>query len=1077
MKLLQIKIKNIASLQGLHEINFSLIEKSSSLFAITGETGSGKSTILNAISLALFGEVYKKNVNQMDLVTLGEKEAEIQLILMMKNQTYLADWKARIRKQDGEYLKQPLIQRALFKLSEASFEAGREIVEEPIESLLMMNFDQFCKCIILNQGEFARFLTSSFTERKEILERLYPGEIFDNLSKIIKKDLDESIQKIHEITLKLEEIQFNPINFDNLNKLIAEETKKKQEFEVYLKELEGISQDLNSLNYSHQKFHEHRERKEKLENELGIEINYFNEVLKEKDKIKQDYHELKKQSDIEIPKLQKLLKKEEELLHKKEFLKNLLHQKEALQVELKKYQSEILDEEKELNKIIIINEDLISQFNISPYLIVSHFNDIQKYLEASLAFLEKNNQLNFMSEQLMEAQNKGLATKKNIEIVEQKIKDYPSQLQSMLNELNKTKTNILEQNEKIKSAKIRFTEIDKKYEDTVISIKETDYELSKLLEHEKTLKNESEQFSKAEAKNLLNQSIENCLKYIETHKLKDCPVCLQKLSKDPLNNVSAKHLQDQSIHNHTKGLEENLLILKELSDKIQFQQFQHRNLCEILEQLKNERNQVAKLAECTVQSTNNLDEEIQQTQKSIWDLEKAEIDLARLKIELQDERAEYLKIKDSKEKIQVSIEELNKTILSLKNKSQEIFLAEPNVNEISILQKDLNLSLSFNQNDLKIKNINSQIKTKQNIAEEYLSKINQLNVSQNELAIEIDKISHELELSNNGKSITEVLNHLREELSIQELKLNDIEKLFIEKETLQKEFQTKISTHQEQIKDYELLFLKHVFVIKNKSLELLRLDLFKSIEVLQKLSLFEANIHFSSELLGLVEKNFLDKKNSFKIQLEESQIQLATLEQQLKDQMILKERSDKLMESKRLFEKEMDEAKLWAQILGKDELRSFVLALVEKNLVIQTNNELEHLCQGRYKIVQQHKNSKLTPEFYILDKYKNGEKRKVSTLSGGETFMVSLAMALALADITRGHAEINTLFIDEGFGTLDQDSLMDVIEVLNQIQSRGLMIGLISHVKMLTDSLPVNLHLTKRSNGTSSVSIKLFADN
>lgn len=83
-------------------------------------------------------------------------------------------------------------------------------------------------------------------------------------------------------------------------------------------------------------------------------------------------------------------------------------------------------------------------------------------------------------------------------------------------------------------------------------------------------------------------------------------------------------------------------------------------------------------------------------------------------------------------------------------------------------------------------------------------------------------------------------------------------------------------------------------------------------------------------------------------------------------------------------------------VLGKDDLRNFALSMVEENLIKQTNLELEKLCSGRYQILHQTRKMKLAPEFYILDKYREGLVRKVSTLSGGETFMVSLSMALAL---------------------------------------------------------------------------------
>lgn len=86
--------------------------------------------------------------------------------------------------------------------------------------------------------------------------------------------------------------------------------------------------------------------------------------------------------------------------------------------------------------------------------------------------------------------------------------------------------------------------------------------------------------------------------------------------------------------------------------------------------------------------------------------------------------------------------------------------------------------------------------------------------------------------------------------------------------------------------------------------------------------------------------------------------------------------------------------------------------------------------------------------------------------------MVSLAMALGLAEMTRGQAEIDSLFIDEGFGTLDQESLEDVLDMLAQIQTRGLMVGIISHIKTLTNALPVNLVLNKRQDGTSSIKVQ-----
>ena len=159
------------------------------------------------------------------------------------------------------------------------------------------------------------------------------------------------------------------------------------------------------------------------------------------------------------------------------------------------------------------------------------------------------------------------------------------------------------------------------------------------------------------------------------------------------------------------------------------------------------------------------------------------------------------------------------------------------------------------------------------------------------------------------------------------------------------------------------------------------------------------------------------------------------------------------------------------QLIGKDEFRNYILAMVEKVLIQQTNIELGKLCDGRYLIQHKRASSKLSPDFYIIDKFRGEELRKVSTLSGGETFMVSLAMALALAELTRGSADLDSFFIDEGFGTLDQDSLEDALAMLQDIETRGKQIGLISHVKELTQRIPVNIHLQKNQLGNSKIEI------
>ena len=160
MRLLKLKLKNIASLKGEHLIEFDKLTNESPLFAITGETGSGKSTILNSVAMALYGRVYKSSLTQADIVTLGEREGQIQLIFKIKGQNYLAEWKGRIRRPNGEVLKKPTLDRYIQKLDGEDFSDSRSGDNLSADEILNLNFDQFCKCIILNQGEFSKFSTA-----------------------------------------------------------------------------------------------------------------------------------------------------------------------------------------------------------------------------------------------------------------------------------------------------------------------------------------------------------------------------------------------------------------------------------------------------------------------------------------------------------------------------------------------------------------------------------------------------------------------------------------------------------------------------------------------------------------------------------------------------------------------------------------------------------------------------------------------------------------------------------------------------------------------------------------------------
>jgi exonuclease SbcC len=134
------------------------------------------------------------------------------------------------------------------------------------------------------------------------------------------------------------------------------------------------------------------------------------------------------------------------------------------------------------------------------------------------------------------------------------------------------------------------------------------------------------------------------------------------------------------------------------------------------------------------------------------------------------------------------------------------------------------------------------------------------------------------------------------------------------------------------------------------------------------------------------------------------------------------------------------------------------------------NGQLESLSSGRYQLKAEGIDDKL--KLTVIDRWNANEERPVETLSGGESFLTSLALALALSELSRGRSQLNSLFLDEGFGTLDAETLDIAIAALEGLRMQGRNIFLISHIRELTRRLPVKIEVSKKGNGSSSVDIR-----
>lgn len=161
----------------------------------------------------------------------------------------------------------------------------------------------------------------------------------------------------------------------------------------------------------------------------------------------------------------------------------------------------------------------------------------------------------------------------------------------------------------------------------------------------------------------------------------------------------------------------------------------------------------------------------------------------------------------------------------------------------------------------------------------------------------------------------------------------------------------------------------------------------------------------------------------------------------------------------------------------KISLQRFVLGVLLDDVLIEASHRLLHMSKGRYRLLRnldRAKGNKASGlEIYIEDNY-TGKTRSAATLSGGESFMAALSLALGLSDVVQAYAggiQLDALFIDEGFGSLDTDALDLAIHTLLDLQSSGKMIGLISHVTELKEQMAQRIDIISSPTG-SSISLR-----
>lgn len=218
--------------------------------------------------------------------------------------------------------------------------------------------------------------------------------------------------------------------------------------------------------------------------------------------------------------------------------------------------------------------------------------------------------------------------------------------------------------------------------------------------------------------------------------------------------------------------------------------------------------------------------------------------------------------------------------------------------------------------------------------------------------------------------------------------------------------------------------------------------------------------------------------------LVETQTQLATERDQLQDQLdtagatlrMAAEKAEELAKIDTELDQARSDAAVWLhlhELIGKADgrhFKEFAQALNLDQLLVRANAHLARLSpRYRLQTVRDTDTGLPTLDFCIRDQWRPGTTRPVRTLSGGESFLVSLAMALGLSDLRTSRMPVETLLLDEGFGTLDPQTLDVALAALQQLQSSGRQVGIISHVVGLQESIPARILVEPVGDGRSRV--------
>lgn len=1006
MKPLFLELKNIGPFR--HEtLDFSLL---GDIFLISGKTGAGKTTIFDAITYALYGKlpgqrstVSVKHIRS-DFASFDE-ESFVKLKFLLHNKIYQVTRslpRSYVNK-NGAISEKPeeLLITEISESSEKTIPGKKTELENFLTTNIGLTPEEFSRIVLLPQGEFADFLLQSSTQRTITLSKLFPVQDYED---IINKTKEMSKKFSQDLASTMQQLEVYGPDYNPENEKLEIEQQQEQMIQWQQKQNE-LTQTLLEL-----------EKKilvysQQLETFTNIEKLQSQKDFLESQRVEIEEQQKKLQLSIQAEPVWIATQDLERITNTIKYLE--IQEQESIQA---KEKAQI-----NLNQLISQSEKIneLSEKNKKMTLL---FNDIQRSVKEE--------------KELSDLIQKRIIFENQEKTVSLQIKDFENEQKNILQKIEQLKKLLdLENHEEITEKFQQLSILMQNAETNLNRAKEKSIQIEQKNKLEKDFAEKLEEENRlktklSEIKKELEQKKQTeYAKFLATNLKKDCPcpVCGSLHHPNPAGQELDFSEEELNLETQIQSLEESFSDIFSQRANIEGQLNQLNSLINTLVDVPEE--EIAK-------------KEYLATRENLIQIQTQKEEVAKNTKELNLLQDSLTKIVSSTEPLKQKNTELKIQIEGLSAK-----IAHLQENLFSVLQNSADFGISENTVAECYKKLGNIISQQEKEIETYFQKKQEEEKLLEKIIGSLEQLAKEKENRNKEKTaseqrLREVLNNSCFENQKEAKKAKLPQEVFTE-------FEDNIKQWQKNITETETLLKK------------------------EKSNLEGTKEETQEKLL----QSQNDSKNINTAISEEQELYKKFITE--KEQRTSKLNQWHELEKKRLKLAQQDTLyrQLYEDISGKNTktkkiaLTTWVLGVYLDEIATYANSRLNRISEGRYTLLMNQSktsgNGAKGLELEVFDSF-TGKERPCNTLSGGEIFMASISLALALTDVVSNKAggiTLDSLFIDEGFGSLDEASLEKALWILDEIRDSRC-IGLISHVSEMKSRIPCRLEIVKTPSGS-----------